>query len=572
MKKLLLLTTLLLSGFFANLSSHAGAASVNDFAINNFSADYVLTNEEAGGKLTTTEEVDLKYTANNHGILRAIPIDYKGWNTKIKIKSVQRDGANEPYSTYNENGNLVLKIGDPDKTITGNHFYKIIYEQRHVVNFEGDTPEFYWDVNGTEWQQPFGSINATVEIPSNATTDKEPKCFTGTFGSTDKNCVYESKDNQINFATLKPMGVGGNMSIAVDLKPGVFKKPGPADFLKDNIANILAASVGLIASIGIFILWLKKGKDHSGRGVIIPEYKPPKTITPGEFGLLADYKVDSRDITATLIDLAIRGYVRIHEEKKKIIFISNRKYKLELLKSNYDNLKTHEKKLLDALFSTKQASEIIEVKKINKVTMSKAVQEIRESLQKDLTDKYGYFEKDAKKLGTIMTVLGGILFVASFFLLFLPGLFFAALITAISLVQFGRLMPRRSHAGVEVYEKIQGLKMYMNTAEKDRLKMMQSVDRPYAEPAKTVELFEKLLPFAIAVGVEKSWAKQFEGILNEAPDWYSGTNYRTFNSAVFASSLSGVNSSFGSSYTSSSSSGGGGFSGGGGGGGGGGGW
>lgn len=572
MKKLFILAAIILASVLANLSGNTKAASVNDFVVTDFSADYLLTNEEAGGKLATTEEIKITYEANNHGFFRALPIKYKGWNTKIKIKSVERDGSKEPYSTYTENNNLVLKIGDADKTITGEHSYKIIYEQRHVVNFEGDTPEFYWDVNGTEWDQPFENVNATLEIPMSAVTGEEPKCFTGSFGSTAKNCIYEQKDNQINFATVEPLGVGGNMSISASLSSGVFKEPGPADFFKDNVANFLTAGIGLLASLGIFILWIKKGKDHSGRGVIIPEYKPPETITPGEFGLLADYKVDSRDITATLIDLAIRGYVRIHEDKKKIIFITNRKYKLELMKPAYTDLKTHEQKLLDAIFTKKQSGEIVEVDKINKVSMSSAVKDIRESLQKDLTEKYGYFEKDAKKLGTIMAVMGGILFFAAFFLMFIPGLFFAAIITAISLLFFGSIMPRRSHAGVEVYEKIQGLKMYMNTAEKDRLKMMQSVDRPYAEPAKTVELFEKLLPFAIAVGVEKTWAKQFEGVLNEAPDWYGGANYGAFNSAVFASSLSGVNSSFGSSYASSSSSGGGGFSGGGGGGGGGGGW
>lgn len=571
MKKLFLLACLVFLGFlFSNAKTTA--VGVNDFVINNFNAGYLLTNEIAGGKLITTEEIDLTYSAQNHGILRAIPIDYKGWNTKIKVKLIERDGAKEPYTTYQENGNLVLKIGDKDKTITGNHTYKIVYEQRHVVNFDGEKPEFYWDVNGTEWSQPFKEVNATLEVPKDAIADTDPKCFTGSFRSSDQNCVFQKKDNQVMFATTKPLSAGGNMSIALELEPGIFKEPGPADLLKDNLISFIGFAAGILASIGVFILWLRKGRDHSGKGVIIPEYKPPKDITPGEFGLLADYRVDSRDITATLIDLAVRGYTKIHEENKKIIFINNRKYKLELINPDFTKLKTHEKKLLNAIFVSKAKGEIINVDKISKVSMSTAVQEIRDSLQKDLTEKYGYFEKDAKKLGTIMIVAGSVLFFGSFFLLAYPGVTLGGIVLGVSLMLFGKIMPRRSHAGVEVYEKIQGLKMYMNTAEKERLKMMQSVDRPYAEPSKTVDLFEKLLPFAIAVGVEKTWTKQFEGVLKESPEWYGGSNFTTFNTAVFASSLSGVNSSFGSSYASSSSSGGGGFSGGGGGGGGGGGW
>ena len=152
------------------------------------------------------------------------------------------------------------------------------------------------------------------------------------------------------------------------------------------------------------------------------------------------------------------------------------------------------------------------------------------------------------------------------------GMALAGAASILSLV----FMKRRSHAGVESYEHIKGLKLYMDTAEKDRLKMMQSVDRPYAEPSPTVELFEKLLPYAVALGVEQSWAKQFENIYREQPQWYSG-NTAGFNTVYFASSLaSGISSMNTSFYTSTSSSssgsGGGGFSGGGGGGGGGGGW
>ena len=171
-----------------------------------------------------------------------------------------------------------------------------------------------------------------------------------------------------------------------------------------------------------------------------------------------------------------------------------------------------------------------------------------------------------------MIVAGAILLAGGFFLISIPFAVVGGIIAGAALIGFGLLMPRRSHAGTEVYEKIQGLKLYMDTAEKDRLKMMQSVDRPYAEPSKTVGLYEELLPFAIALGVEKSWTKQFEGVLREAPDWYAGTHYPAFNAAVFASSIGAVNSNFSKSYASSSSSGGGGFSGGGGGGGGGGGW
>jgi uncharacterized membrane protein len=133
---------------------------------------------------------------------------------------------------------------------------------------------------------------------------------------------------------------------------------------------------------------------------------------------------------------------------------------------------------------------------------------------------------------------------------------------------------------VDAREKIKGLKLYLETAEKDRIAMLQSPDAPYAakssEPKKTVELFEKLLPFAIVLGVENQWAKQFESIYTTPPDWYSG-NWGAFSAVYLASSLGGSMEAMGATFTPSGSSsssgfGGGGFSGGGGGGGGGGGW
>ncbi|HTE21513.1 MAG TPA: DUF2207 domain-containing protein [Candidatus Limnocylindria bacterium] len=336
-------------------------------------------------------------------------------------------------------------------------------------------------------------------------------------------------------------------------------------------------AVGASLSYLAFRQWWRWGKDHKGRGVIIPEYQAPKGLTPAEAGLLMDYSVDGRDLTATIIDLAVRGFIKIHDtEKKTLGLFKSHEFSLELVNDKAGSLKYHEKKLLEALFKPLAKGTIQKIKDIKKAEMHTAVTDIRSKLKTSLTKEHGMFEEAPLKAQVILWSLG----IGAFALLFIvrPGWGWIVGLAAagVSAVGFGLLMKRRSHAGVAEYEKIKGLKLYMDTAEKDRLKMMQSVDRPYAEPSKTVDLFEKLLPFAVALGVEKSWSKQFENIYREPPGWYSG-NYAAFNTVYFASSLtSGIstfNSSFSASTSSSSSgSGGGGFSGGGGGGGGGGGW
>jgi uncharacterized membrane protein YgcG len=208
--------------------------------------------------------------------------------------------------------------------------------------------------------------------------------------------------------------------------------------------------------------------------------------------------------------------------------------------------------------------------------MYAAVSKIRSKLKTSLTKEHGLFEESPS---TTHAKLIGIAIVSFMILIFSGpkwGWIIGMLAAILSAILAMILMRRRSHAGVEAYEKVKGLELYMKTAEADRLKMMQSVDRPYAEPSKTVHLFEKLLPFAVALGVEQSWAQQFDHIYDQPPGWYSG-NFSTFNTVYFTHSLtqgvSAMNNSFSAPTSSGSSgSGGGGFSGGGGGGGGGGGW
>lgn len=549
-------------------------AGVNDFVINDFNADYVLDNNVPGGSLETTETIKLTFSDQNHGILRAIPGSYQGNSTKLKVQSVQLDGTNEQYTTYSENGNTVLKIGNPDKTITGPHTYKIAYHQERIVNFVDEEPQFYWDVNGNDWLQPFEKVSATLRYKNGPIKDDYAGCFTGRQGSTAQDCEITYKDGTLVFATTKPLFAGENLTVASTLTGINFVKPTWKDKLQDNIHNIVGIASGLILAVGALIIWMRYGKDYAGKGTIVPEYQPPKDLTPAEVGMLADYKVDSRDLSATLIDLAVRGYLKLHEEKSKVLFFTTRSYSVEVVKDATKGMKAHERALLDGMFGTASVGQSVELSSLDKTKMSAAVQSARAGLKDSLVKSYGLIESKTYSLAIWMYVLAGALFVGTFFsVAFGWGFIVGGAIAGLAFLIAGIFMPRRSHAGQDIYEKILGLKMYMNVAEKDRLKMMQSVDRPYAEPSKTVELFEKLLPYAVALGVEKSWAKQFDGILTESPSWIDSNSTAAFSGAYLASSISGVATSFGSSFESSSgASSGGGSSGGGGGGGGGGGW
>lgn len=574
-----ILTGILAAGLLVLAVPSGVYAASNDSVIHDFFAKYEVFNDTNGGRMTVEETIDIQFLGQNRGILRSIPTKYKKQPLKLTILAVERDGNKEPYTTYGQNDNEVLKIGDADVFHTGKHTYVIRYEMRNIVSFFEGYDEWYWDINGTQWDQPFEQVGGEVVFPEGWDNQGLPtaSCYTGKENSVESFCSIRQNQRGYAFSSRKRLGPGENLSVATPMQKGLFTPRDRTDWFRDNAWQIVGLAAGLGLAALAFAQWWRFGKDYKGRGTIVPQFDPPKGLSPAEVGLLMDYSVDGRDLTATIIDLAVRGYIKIHDDEKKTLGVfKSHDFSLELVNNNFSDLKEHEKKLIHALFKSTKTGTTQRIKDIDKTKMYKAVTEIRKHLGTVLKKEHGLIEETPGKAQFIVWGIVGGAFLAM--VLLRPGWGWIAgmLVADLSALLFGILLRRRSHAGVEAYDHVKGLTWYMNTAEKDRFDKMQSVDRPYAEPARSAKLFEKLLPYAVALGVEKSWAKQFDNIYTQEPDWYTG-NYASFNAAYLASGLtsgvSAMNTNFTQSTSSSSSgSGGGGFSGGGGGGGGGGTW
>lgn len=557
--------------------AYRAEADVNDFSVTNFDAQYSLSREDPQGKLRITEAITVNFTDNNHGILRALPLKYKG-DLNTKVIAVEREaGEDWPYTTYKESDNLIVKIGDPNVTVTGSQTYIITYEVENVITFYGDHDELYLDINGDQWQQPFEKLSATVNLPGGLISSGAA-CFTGKYGTTDEECVIDVEEelSRVQVATTQPLGPRETLTIVLSFDKGFFRQPTRLDWLKEHLGVVLAGVLlPVLSGTWAYRYWSKHGRDHKGRSTIIAEYGPPKGLTPAEVGTIFDYRVDNRDISATIINLAIRKYIRIIESSKKKMFKDSKEYSFELLTPDFSQLKPHEQEILNGLFAQPSAGAQVELKDL-KNDFYQTVSRVQADLVESLT-KGGYFEQNPSKAGRNVAIIGVILLV-------LAGLLHSAwsigpALGGLIVLTFSGLMTRRSQHGQLVKDEIEGLKLYLKVAEADRMHKLHSPNAPYraksTEPKRTVELFEKLLPYAVLLGVEKDWAKQFEHIYTTPPDWYSG-NWHTFNAVYFASHLSGSVGAMGTNFSPPSSSGssgmGGGFSGGGGGGGGGGGW
>ncbi len=593
LRRLLLLFVLVIAGWglFVPLA-HAG---VNDFTIESFEADYYLeANSAKTSKLEVTEKIvaDFPMTDQNHGLLRAIPNKYKDHSLGLVIHSVTDDtGKPWAYTKSEVNDNQQLKIGNANTYVHGLQTYVIKYSLRDVASFYEDHEEFYWDINGSEWPQSMGVVTGRIHLKGAAATGLQDRqsCFAGKYEANDANCQISRQvgtDETLVTVEAAPLLSNQSLTVVLGFNKGTFVlSPAAASEIQGNkllglIILTLLVFVNVVPLTLIIILlyvrWRKYGRDPEGRGTIVPEYSPPKAVGVLESDIILKEKFRNEAISATLIELAVQGYVTIYEIDE------GKDYNLEL-KADASALGAQQQAVVTMFFgATNAVGQRVSMNALKTSLSSKAA--ILESTSTEAVRTAGFFVKNPKKVRQNYYLAGMIITIVSVFGLFI-FIGIGAFIGGLLLLVFAHAMPARTAQGVELRDYLLGLKMYIGMAEKDRIAYLQtpkgaekaSADLGDDTPAGKIKLFEKLLPYAMIFGMEKEWAKQFEGLYSEPPDWYHG-NSSTFTTAYLLSSMNSFNSTVASSVapppSSSSSSGfsGGGFSGGGGGGGGGGGW
>lgn len=557
MKKLLSLILFLFFPLFISTSVHA--EEIQAFASE--------ININANGTIDVIETIQYDFgNVDRHGIYRIIPyltenkagkkfvLDFKNFSV------TDENGVNYQYKKSTDGENLTLKIGDPDRTITGVHTYIIYYRVAGALTYFSDHDELYWNVTGNDWPVWIKNAAATVILPKKiGEAAIKTACFMGSYGD-NESCTSSATDNSATFISAKPLSSSEGLTVVLGFPKNVVAELLPKEYVpfwETLIGKILIFLIALAAGLWYIFLpfhiiykWYKEGRDPAGTtGITRAWFEAPKNpkgtrlLTPAEVGTLGDETVDLKDISAMIVDLARRGYIKIEERAKKDFYLIR-----QTPKNKNDSLLDFEQLLLDKFF--KSDDEI----RLKTAKLYDEVQEINKKLY-ETTVKEGLFPKNPQSVRTIYYVLAGV------------ALFTFNWVLAFVAFVFGRAMPRKTVEGVNAFNVSKSLKNFLTSQER-QLKFQ----------ADKQMMFEKLLPYAVAFGVEKVWAKRFENMNLRQPTWYSGYDSGSFNSVVFASSLNSSMSSFSSAATPTTSSTGhssgfsGGFSGGGGGGGGGGSW
>lgn len=529
---------------------------------------------EKDGSALVRERISLAFAGEWHGIHRTIPIEYPGpdgsnYELFIDVQSVT-DGAGGKlkYESSRSSGERDLKIYIPG-AVDATKTVEITYEVRNATRFFKDYDEFYWNVTGNDWPVPIDHVTASVRFPDAAAGSLRVQAFTGVYGSTQHDAAARVEGAEAQFETTSPLPMRGGLTIDVYIPKDILQEPGALTRFFWFIAGNPILFLPLVTLGGMFALWWYKGRDPDAGMSIAPMYEPPAGISPAEAGTLLDDSIHPRDVTSTMVDLAVRGYIKIEETAEKVLLFTHKDYIFHLLKPGEQwgpDLAPHERVMLENVFAGGTETRLSSLKN----RFYTAVPVIRQDIMAALKNKGMYLlDPDSANGYSIVAAIGILIPFAIFqymgwanFFSSIPLLIVCLIISAIIWWLFSRVMTAKTLKGARTCVAVLGFQEFMNRVDAERLKRMPSTT------------FEKFLPYAMALGVEHHWAQAFAGIVKDPPQWYVGPGGGypgVFNPIFFSSSMHSMASDMHQVFVSAprASSTGSGFGGGGGGGGGG---
>ena len=632
-KKYILAAFVVFSFIFSVVPSKAIAQE----AIKNFDVSVQILED---GTLRVKEDITAKVENINinRGIVRAFPVEYEDKDGEtvyvtFDVIDVKLDGVSTNWKENREGRYATLIIGNPNRKLSyGLHKFTIEYETKGQLGFFEDYDELYWNVTGNQWTFPILNASFKVALPNQNFGEgfNSAEWYVGKYGEKGTKSDAKVTENK-TISLARPLDVAEGLTVVYTWNKGIIAPPPPPEEDNETAHGMIAFLVFLATLFWYLFSWNKWGRDIK-RKAIIPLYYPPKESSPAFMKYAQELKVDKNSLSANILDLAVRGYIRIEEQKEKGFLKDSVTYILHKEKDDYDKLPKELELIMSHFFD--DGADSLNITEGNSEKMYDAMaglEAIMEMKEEELyslnTDKFyigiilyiigvvallpfsgdglsnlltcgflGFItiigtikpgtKKEIGKVRMSLQFLLRIAFPLIYALVMQPitsdgGISWTIIFFALSsaaIFVFRPLMHARTEYGYEKLNETDGLIMYMNAAEKDRLEMLNP-------PEETPQLYEKLMPYALALGVAKTWGNRFEKVLSATdyhPTWYSGTNpylfmygggLNNFYSAISSNIVRNMPSQTTTDAPGSFSGfGGGGFSGGGGGGGGGSGW
>jgi len=597
----------------------------------------IVVQKDASVIVTETIRVVAAGRRIKRGIYRDLPLRYrtrsgKRMSVDFKVLDIRRDGKPDGWFTESRSNGVRIYVGRKSHFLPrGVYTYTIKYRMSRIVGFFDGFDEIYWNATGNGWAFTIEQASATVVLPSGAAI-RQSIAYTGRQGAA--GTAYSKRPGnagEMIFRTNRRLRPREGLTVAVGFTKGIVTPPSSGTkfwwLMSDNGPLVLGVFGLIVLAIFYLVAWVRIGRDPA-KGAIIPLFEPPKGISPAAARFITRMGFDNKAFAAAVVNMAVKGYLTIDEDKKK-------KFTLERIDKDKSKLSQGEREIAKKLFRSKSK---IKLEQKNHSKIRSALNELKAYLRLEFEKAYfltnfGYFlaglgimvvmvlialataeesfgalflgvwiclwtigvyflglqawkswRSGSVFMGLIMT-----LFFVPFFIGEIGGLFALSqvigwpaslVIMAMGAMNavFHHFMKAPTRMGRKVMDQLEGFRLYLSVAEKDRMNLANP-------PAETPELFEKFLPYALALDVEQKWSERFADVLKRAkmadgtpyhPYWYHGAGWSALGATGLASQLgssfSGAISSSSTAPGSSSGSGGGGFSGGGGGGGGGGGW
>lgn len=543
-----LIAAVLIIGLIWFLLPHKAHAYGYDWDVQSYDTSIIINSDST---LSVTETLKIDYSREQHrGPIRFIPLKYhdkfgNAFNLRFQFHDVTDQlGKSYEYTTWNEGDYFKIRVGNENVWLNSVETYVFKYTVSRAMLFDfADHDELYWNATGDEWDVPILNATAQITYPEDIPQDQvKATCFTGGYGATEQACTSTVSGRTITYSTTGSLSAFEGLTIAASLPKGYITPPPFIEQLGWFVADNWAYLLPLFTFALLYFLWYTRGKDpKTNRDTIMPIYTPPDSLTPAEVGTLIDEHADMRDLSSTIIDMAVRGYIKIIEITKKKLIFTDKDYEFERLNDSLTGLKDHEQKTMEALFGTKKSVKLSSLK----YEFYKDIPGIKTALYDTLISD-GYFPGNPENTRNWYYGLGGVL-------LFLPIFFGGAFIdwsisipigiglSGLVVLLFAKYMPAKTKKGVEEYYKVLGLEEFIRTAETDRIKFQEKEN-----------IFEKLLPYAMALNIADKWSKSFEGIYKNAPDWYQSSDpnfINSFNAMHLYSVLNSLNSNMSQTLT-----------------------